>query len=56
MSRVVGLEIIVCGMPKVRVGTDCRPAPFKDEGWRYVVTLAATVAAVGPNQEQPKGN
>lgn len=56
MSRVVGLEIIVCGMPKVRVGRDCRVAPLKDEGWRYVVALAATVAAIGSNQEQPKGN
>jgi len=56
MRRVVGLEIITCGMPKVRVGGDFWPAALKDEGWRYVVALAATVAAIGSNQEQPKGN
>ena len=48
--------MIVCGMPKVRVGGDCRPAALKDDSWRKVVALAATVAAIGSNQEQPKGN
>jgi hypothetical protein len=43
-------------MPKVRVGGDCRPVPLKDEGWRNVVALAATVAAIRSNQKQPKGN
>jgi hypothetical protein len=56
MSRVVGLETIVCGMPNVRVAGDFWPAALKDEGWRYVVALAAAVAAIGSNQEQPKGN
>lgn len=44
------------GMAKVRVGGDFRPAALKDEGWRYVVALAATVAAIRSNQEQAKGN
>ena len=47
--------MIVSGMPKVRVG-DFRPAALKDEGWRYVIALAAAAAAIGSNQEQPKGN
>ena len=51
-----GSEIVVYGMSKVRVGGDAWPAALKDEGWRYVVALAATVAAIGSNQEQAKGN
>jgi hypothetical protein len=54
--RVVAQRSIVCAMPKGRVGGDIRPAALKNEGWRYVVALAATVAAIGSNQEQPKGN
>lgn len=45
----------VCGMPKVGVG-DYWPAALKDDSWRKVVALAATVAAIRPDQEQPKGN
>jgi hypothetical protein len=56
MRRAVSLWMIVCGMPKVRVGGDFWPAALKDEGWRYVIALAATVAAIGSNQDQPKGN
>ena len=48
--------MIVCGMPKVRVGGDCRPAALKDDSWWKVVALAATVAAIRSNQEQAKGN
>lgn len=45
----------VCGMPKVGVG-NYRSAALKDDRWRKVVALAATVAAIRSNQEQPKGN
>ena len=56
MIRAVSLSMIVCGMTKVRVGGHCRPAALKDDSWWKVVALAATVAAIGSNQEQPKGN
>ena len=48
--------MMVRGMPKVRVGGDFRPAAFEDDSRWKVIALAATVAAIASNQEQPQGN